>query len=76
MHSTTVTVQQIYQDRRQYRVPFYQRAYVWNREEQWGPLWEDIRDKAEARIQDNKPVPHFMGAVVLEPQKKLGLLGV
>jgi len=76
MHSTTVTVQQIYQDRRQYRVPFYQRAYVWNREEQWGPLWEDIRDKAEARIQGNKPVPHFMGAVVLEPQKKLGLLGV
>lgn len=76
MHSTTVTVQQVYQDRRQYRVPFYQRAYVWNREEQWGPLWEDIRDKAEARIQGNKPVPHFMGAVVLEPQKKPGLLGV
>lgn len=76
MDSRTFTVQQIYQDRRQYRVPFYQRAYVWNREEQWGPLWEDIQDKAELRLQGGKPVPHFMGAVVLEPQKKTGLLGV
>lgn len=76
MDSRTFTVQQIYQDRRQYRVPFYQRPYVWNREDQWGRLWEDVRDKAEARLQGGKAVPHFMGAVVLEPQKKLGLLGV
>lgn len=76
MDSRTFTVQQIYQDRRQYRVPFYQRPYVWNREDQWGRLWEDIRDKAEARLQGGKAVPHFMGAVVLEPQKKPGLLGV
>lgn len=76
MDSRTFTVEQIYQDRRQYRVPFYQRAYVWNKEDQWGRLWEDIRDKAEGRLLGNKPVPHFMGAVVLEPQKKAGLLGV
>ena len=77
MDSRTFNVQQIYQDRRQYRVPFYQRAYVWNRGDQWIGLWEDIREKAEARFQGgNKPIPHFMGAVVLEPQKKIGLLGV
>lgn len=76
MDSRTYTVHQIYQDRRQYRVPFYQRAYVWNLEEQWEPLWEDVQDKAEIRLQGGKPVPHFMGAVVLEPQKKPGLLGV
>lgn len=77
MDSRTFNVQQIYQDRRQYRVPFYQRAYVWNRDNQWVGLWEDIRDKAEVRLQGgSKPVPHFMGAVVLEPQKKTGLLGV
>lgn len=76
MDSRTFTVQQIYQDRRQYRVPFYQRPYVWNRDDQWGRLWEDIRDKAEARLQGGKTFPHFMGAVVLEPQKKPGLLGV
>ncbi|SHM72572.1 DUF262 domain-containing protein [Rhizobacter sp. OV335] len=76
MDSRTFTVQQIYQDRRQYRVPFYQRPYVWNRDDQWGRLWEDIRDKAEARLQGGKAIPHFMGAVVLEPQRKQGLLGV
>ncbi len=76
MDSRTFNVQQIFQDRRQYRVPFYQRPYVWNRDDQWGRLWEDIRDKADARIAGEKAVPHFMGAVVLEPQKKQGLLGV
>lgn len=76
MDSRTFTVEQLYQDRRQYRVPFYQRPYVWNREDQWGRLWEDIRDKADARLMGGKSVPHFMGAVVLEPQKKAGLLGV
>lgn len=76
MDSRTFNVQQIFQDRRQYRVPFYQRPYVWNRDDQWGRLWEDIREKAEARVAGDKAVPHFMGAVVLEPQKKAGLLGV
>lgn len=76
MHSNILTVQQIYQERRQYRVPFYQRPYVWNRKDQWEPLWEDIRDKAEARLQGGKSYPHFMGAVVLEPQKRTGLAGV
>ena len=76
MDSRTFTIQQIFQDRRQYRVPFYQRPYVWNRDDQWGRLWEDIRDKADSRLQGGKAFPHFMGAVVLEPQKKVGLLGV
>ena len=76
MDSRTFNIQQMYQDRRQYRVPFYQRPYVWNKADQWGRLWEDIRDKAESRLAGNKAVPHFMGAVVLEPQKKTGLLGV
>ncbi len=49
MKSETIAVQQVFQDRRQYRVPFYQRAYVWNKEEQWEPLWNDIAEKAETR---------------------------
>lgn len=76
MDSKTFTVEQIFKDRRQYRVPFYQRPYVWNREDQWGRLWEDIREKAELRLDGGNATPHFMGAVVLEPRKKKGLLGV
>ena len=55
MDSRTFTIQQIFQDRRQYRVPFYQRPYVWNRDDQWGRLWEDIRDKADTRLQGARP---------------------
>jgi hypothetical protein len=29
MKSETWTIQQVFQDRKQYKVPFYQRAYVW-----------------------------------------------
>jgi hypothetical protein len=74
--SETIAIQQLFQDRRQYRVPFYQRAYVWNKEDQWEPLWSDIQEKADARLLGNKPVPHFLGAAVLEPQPRTGLLGV
>ena len=76
MKSETYTVQQLFQDRRQYRVPFYQRAYVWQKETQWQPLWDDIREKAEFRIGGSEPPPHFLGAIVLEPQTKIGLRGV
>src|SRR4051812_46520555 len=76
MKSETVTVRQLFEDRRQYRVPFYQRAYVWQKEEQWQPLWLDIVDKAERRLSGDSPPPHFLGAIVLEPQQRLGLRGV
>lgn len=76
MNSETWAVQSIFQERRQYRVPFYQRAYVWNREEQWEPLWNDIREKADARLLGDGNPPHFLGAVVLEPQERRGLIGV
>jgi hypothetical protein len=76
MKSETNDVQQIFQDRRQYRVPFYQRAYVWSKEEQWEPLWGDILDKAEARSNGQPPAPHFLGAIILEPQERRGLWGV
>ncbi|ECY1738670.1 DUF262 domain-containing protein [Salmonella enterica] len=76
MKSETLNVQQIFQDRRQYCVPFYQRAYVWTQRNQWSALLEDITEKAQARLSGIKPPPHFLGAVVLEPQTKSGLLGV
>ena len=76
MKSETIAIQQLFQDRRQYMVPFYQRTYVWNKEDQWERLWSDIQDKAEARLSGGRPIPHFLGATVLEPQTRTGLLGV
>lgn len=76
MKSDDITIQQLFQDRRQFMVPFYQRAYVWTRSGQWEQLWDDIRVKAESRLVGSKTGPHFLGAVVLDPQPREGLIGV
>src|SRR6516162_1235089 len=53
-------------------VPLFQRAYVWNEENQWEPLWDDVVRVAE-RVLDKpfeKHHPHFLGAVVLQQVQK------
>lgn len=27
----------------QYEIPAFQRPYVWTRDDQWQPLWQDVR---------------------------------
>ncbi|MFN4014227.1 MAG: DUF262 domain-containing protein [Reyranella sp.] len=76
MESETVSIQKLFQDRRQFRVPFFQRNYVWNRDDQWERLWQDISGKADSRASGKPTTPHFLGATVVEPQLRTGLLGV
>ena len=48
-------------------VPLFQRPYVWGEEEQWAPLWQDIRRLAELRLREPyNQATHFLGAVVLQ----------
>ena len=48
-------------------VPIYQRPYVWTEDEQWGPLWADIRRIAEHRLgSEGTLATHFLGAVVTQ----------
>lgn len=48
-------------------IPLFQRPYVWKEDEQWEPLWKDIRRIAELRIADPHLSPtHFLGAVVIQ----------
>lgn len=53
-------------------VPLFQRPYVWDQEQQWQPLWEDVVATMDRVAHDNT-APHFMGAIVLE--QKRGRLG-
>lgn len=76
MDSDRTSVHQLFKPERQYCVPLYQRAYVWNLQDQWSRLWSDIQEKAEARLAGLTPTPHFMGAVVLDPQDRKKLIGV
>lgn len=48
-------------------IPLFQRPYVWKEDEQWEPLWKDIRRIAELRLAEPYLIAtHFLGAVVIQ----------
>ncbi len=70
-----LTLQTLFQKQARYEIPEFQRRYIWNQEEQWEPLWQDVQAIAESILEvqrGNSPDPaiasHFMGAVVLQEQ--------
>ena len=68
METQVRTPQLIFMQPQRLVVPLFQRPYVWNRENQWEPLWLDLVRMAE-RVLENptaKHYPHFLGAVVLQ----------
>ena len=71
MKSEIFNIQQAYENKWQYIVPLYQRSYVWTQTNQWEPLWEDIKQKAEDRLSkdDSEIYPHFLGSIVIEAKK-------
>lgn len=53
-------------------IPPFQRPYVWEKEEQWAPLWQDVRRLAELRAKDmSSNARHFLGAIVVQAQEPL-----
>ena len=79
MKADTVDLAAIFGQAIHYVVPLYQRPYVWTREAQWEPLWEDIQSVADRQIDAtpaNDNIPHFLGAVVLEQTlNQVGMIG-
>ncbi len=71
MKAGPVEIGTLLQNRNRYCVPIYQRHYVWSREKQWEPFWQDVRTKAIERLAGReRRFSHFMGAVVLESRAK------
>ena len=77
MNTGILTPKELFQKQVCYIIPTFQRPYVWTHEDQWEPLWEDVRIVAENYLeelersgnsvkaeQDTKS--HFLGAVVLQ----------
>lgn len=66
MESLNPTLDILFEGRKEYVVPPYQRLYVWDRDGQWAPLWVDITNIAKS-LMTGKTVPaHFVGAIVLK----------
>ena len=67
MKAGPIEIGRLLQNRQRFCVPIYQRHYVWSREKQLQPFWDDIRTKAiECLDGRERRFSHFMGAVVLE----------
>ncbi len=72
MDTTKPTTRNLFDSLRVYIIPNYQRAYVWNKDDQWEPLWLDILRLLEPDQGDNgtqvsaQARPHFLGAAVFK----------
>lgn len=65
MFTNVKNPQDIFYNPQRLLVPLFQRPYVWNKERQWEPLWQDVRRVAE-RLLEGIESNHFLGAVVLQ----------
>ncbi len=70
MDARTLDIKTIFGQERRHVVPLFQRPYVWERESQLEPLWEDIRSVAERQLGGQPVRAHFLGAIVLDQVPK------
>ncbi len=47
-------------------VPLFQRPYVWSKETQWAPLWQDIVRLIDVISEHIPDATHFLGAIVIQ----------
>lgn len=70
MKANAVSLLAIFEQKMRLEVPLFQRPYVWGREQQWEPLWEDIARKFTEYLDGRKDAPvHFLGAMVLDQKQ-------
>lgn len=80
MHAEPLTVKKLFQKDVRYMIPPFQRPYVWTQEDQWEPLWTDVRSAAERYLDElagadgdraaaeTRTGTHFLGALVLQQE--------
>lgn len=73
MKADALTPRDLFDGKVQFEIPSFQRPYVWNEEDQWAPLWADIKRVAlrvMVAADDTDALDgvsaHFLGAVVLK----------
>lgn len=60
------TTHDVFHQPQRIQVPLFQRRYVWNENDQWAPLLEDLLLLAETILEAREVKPHFLGAIVLQ----------
>lgn len=81
MKADIFALQPLFQKDVRYLIPAFQRPYVWTQDDQWEPLWNDVRGTAERYIEEQQHAgdgneaaaldatpAHFLGAIVIQQQ--------
>lgn len=71
MKADALNPRELFDGKTHFMIPSYQRPYVWNEEDQWAPLWDDIVRVAESYLSaaaqgTGDTARHFLGALVYE----------
>lgn len=73
MKPYTRSIIELFDGKKRYLIPLYQRQYAWSVEPQLKLLWEDICRAYERLLADRASMaPHFMGAMVVAQIKTYG----
>jgi len=62
-----------FQGNSQFKVPFFQRAYVWQ-EDNWSDLWEHVEQVLDGHRAGNR-TEHFIGTIIAKRAEDTGRLG-
>ena len=73
MKPYTRSIIELFDGKKRYLIPLYQRQYAWKVDPQLQLLWEDV-ERAVARLGSDRSLltPHFMGAIVIAQMKTYG----
>ena len=73
MKPFTRSIIELFDGKRRYLIPLYQRQYSWRETPHISLLWEDI-ERAVKKIEVDRSslIPHFMGAIVISQVKTFG----
>lgn len=63
---------ELFDGKKRYLIPLFQRQYVWRHEFQLTRIWEDVKLKVEQRMSNRRTLPHFLGAIVISQVPTFG----
>lgn len=73
MKPYTRSIIELFDGKKRFLIPLYQRQYAWKAQPQLELLWEDIERSVERLKEDRASLtPHFMGAIVIAQVKTFG----
>ena len=79
MKADSLNAKDLFEKNVRYVIPTFQRPYVWNKADQWEPLWEDVVHAAERYLDaieaghegaraEAEAGRHFLGAIVVQQE--------